>query len=113
MPARSVAPGPVWPPLIPAAFDADRVSSFVSQVPMGRAPNQDEIAPSYVVFASERMSSYSSREVLASPHRRRNPPPVTAYACRGSAGGRNSAAAIRPRTSPADIFLTRWLVFWE
>jgi NAD(P)-dependent dehydrogenase (short-subunit alcohol dehydrogenase family) len=30
-----VAPGPVWTPLNPATFDADRVSSFGSQVPMG------------------------------------------------------------------------------
>ena len=34
---NSVAPGPVWTPLIPATFDADRVGSFGAQVPMGRA----------------------------------------------------------------------------
>jgi NAD(P)-dependent dehydrogenase (short-subunit alcohol dehydrogenase family) len=44
---NSVAPGPVWTPLIPATFDADRVRSFGSQVPMGRAAHPDEIAPSY------------------------------------------------------------------
>jgi len=60
-----VAPGPVWTPLIPATFDADRVGSFGSQVPMGRAAHPDEIAPSYVFFASGRMSSYYSGEVLA------------------------------------------------
>jgi NAD(P)-dependent dehydrogenase (short-subunit alcohol dehydrogenase family) len=62
---NSVAPGPVWTPLIPATFDADRVSSFGSQTPMGRAAHPDEIAPSYVFFASGRLSSYYSGEVLA------------------------------------------------
>jgi NAD(P)-dependent dehydrogenase (short-subunit alcohol dehydrogenase family) len=61
---NSVAPGPVWTPLIPATFDADRVSSFGAQVPMGRAAHPDEIAPSYVFFASGRLSSYYSGEVL-------------------------------------------------
>jgi NAD(P)-dependent dehydrogenase (short-subunit alcohol dehydrogenase family) len=62
---NSVAPGPVWTPLIPATFDADKVSSFGQQVPMGRAAHPDEIAPSYVFFASGRLSSYYSGEVLA------------------------------------------------
>ena len=62
---NSVAPGPVWTPLIPATFDADRVSLFGAQVPMGRAAHPDEIAPSYVFFASGRLSSYYSGEVLA------------------------------------------------
>jgi len=60
-----VAPGPVWTPLIPSTFDADKVSSFGGQVPMGRAAHPDEIAPSYVFFASGRLSSYYSGEVLA------------------------------------------------
>ncbi len=62
---NSVAPGPVWTPLIPATFDEEKVSSFGAQVPMGRAAHPDEIAPSYVFFASGRMSSYYSGEVLA------------------------------------------------
>ena len=62
---NSVAPGPVWTPLIPATFNADRVGSFGEQVPMGRAAHPDEIAPSYVFFASGRLSSYYSGEVLA------------------------------------------------
>ncbi len=49
---NSVAPGPVWTPLIPATFEAEKVSSFGQQVPMGRAAHPDEIAPSYVFFAS-------------------------------------------------------------
>ena len=60
-----VAPGPVWTPLIPATFPGEKVGEFGSQVPMGRAAHPDEIAPSYVFFASGRLSSYYSGEVLA------------------------------------------------
>jgi NAD(P)-dependent dehydrogenase (short-subunit alcohol dehydrogenase family) len=62
---NSVAPGPVWTPLIPATFPGEKVGAFGSQVPMGRAAHPDEIAPSYVFFASGRLSSYYSGEVLA------------------------------------------------
>jgi NAD(P)-dependent dehydrogenase (short-subunit alcohol dehydrogenase family) len=62
---NSVAPGPVWTPLIPATLGEEKVGSFGSQVPMGRAAHPDEIAPSYVFFASGRLSSYYSEEVLA------------------------------------------------
>lgn len=60
-----VAPGPVWTPLIPATMPGEKVESFGEQVPMGRAAQPDEIAPSYVFFAANRMSSYYSGEVLA------------------------------------------------
>src|SRR5690348_7028666 len=45
---NSVAPGPVWTPLIPATLGADKARTFGQQVPMGRAAHPDEIAPSYV-----------------------------------------------------------------
>jgi NAD(P)-dependent dehydrogenase (short-subunit alcohol dehydrogenase family) len=60
-----VAPGPVWTPLIPSTMDEEKVASFGEQVPMQRAAHPDEIAPSYVFFASERLSSYYTGEVLA------------------------------------------------
>ncbi|SNT20543.1 Enoyl-(Acyl carrier protein) reductase [Streptosporangium subroseum] len=62
---NAVAPGPVWTPLIPATFPPEKVEKFSEQVPMKRAADPDEIAPSYVFFASERMSSYYTGEVLA------------------------------------------------
>jgi NAD(P)-dependent dehydrogenase (short-subunit alcohol dehydrogenase family) len=62
---NSVAPGPVWTPLIPATFPAGRVAKFGQQSPMGRAAQPDEIAPSYVFFAAPQLSSYYSGEVLA------------------------------------------------
>ncbi|MFL6074292.1 MAG: SDR family oxidoreductase [Mycobacteriales bacterium] len=62
---NAVAPGPVWTPLIPSTFSADHVRKFGQQVPMGRAAQPDEIAPSYVFFAANRLSSYYTGEVLA------------------------------------------------
>ncbi|GAA2205873.1 SDR family oxidoreductase [Nonomuraea monospora] len=62
---NAVAPGPVWTPLIPATMPQEKVESFGKQVPMGRAADPDEIAPSYVFFASNRLSSYYTGEVLA------------------------------------------------
>jgi NAD(P)-dependent dehydrogenase (short-subunit alcohol dehydrogenase family) len=62
---NSVAPGPVWSPLIPATFPPEKVESFGQQVPMQRAAQPDEIAPSYVFFASNTDSSYYTGEVLA------------------------------------------------
>lgn len=60
-----VAPGPVWTPLIPSTFTADKVEGFGKQTPMRRMGHPDEIAPSYVFFASDRLSSYYTGEVLA------------------------------------------------
>ncbi|MFC7342895.1 SDR family oxidoreductase [Saccharopolyspora griseoalba] len=60
-----VAPGPVWTPLIPATLPEEKVEGFGEQVPMQRAAHPDEIAPSYVFFASDRLSSYYTGEVLA------------------------------------------------
>jgi len=62
---NAVAPGPVWTPLIPSTFDGDSVEQFGQDVPMGRAAHPDEIAPSYVFFASGQLSSYYSGEILA------------------------------------------------
>src|SRR5947209_9071966 len=55
---NAVAPGPVWTPLIPATMPEEKVQQFGSQVPMKRAAQPDAIAPSYVFFASNRLSTY-------------------------------------------------------
>jgi NAD(P)-dependent dehydrogenase (short-subunit alcohol dehydrogenase family) len=60
-----VAPGPVWTPLIPATMESDEVESFGEHAPFGRPAQPDEIAPSYVFFAANQLSSYYSGEVLA------------------------------------------------
>lgn len=60
-----VAPGPVWTPLIPATMGGEKAAKFGQQTPMHEAAQPDEIAPSYVFFAVEQLSSYYSGEVLA------------------------------------------------
>ncbi|WP_017715928.1 SDR family oxidoreductase [Kamptonema formosum] len=60
---NGVAPGPIWTPLIPSTFPADKVESFGQQVPMGRAGQPEEIAPCYVFLASDD-SSYMSGQIL-------------------------------------------------
>ncbi|KAL5566105.1 hypothetical protein UlMin_029269 [Ulmus minor] len=61
---NGVAPGPVWTPLIPASFGEEEVEQFGSQVPMKRAGQPIEIAPSYVFLASNHSSSYITGQVL-------------------------------------------------
>ena len=60
-----VAPGPVWTPLIPATMGGEKAAKFGQQTPMNEAAQPEEIAPSYVFFAAEQLSSYYSGEVLA------------------------------------------------
>src|SRR4029079_16250376 len=45
---NAVAPGPIWTPLIPSTFPAEKVQKFVEDVPMGRAGQPAELAPCYV-----------------------------------------------------------------
>jgi NAD(P)-dependent dehydrogenase (short-subunit alcohol dehydrogenase family) len=60
---NGVAPGPVWTPLIPASFEADKVATFGSDAPMGRAAEPEEIAPSFVFLASDD-GSYFTGQIL-------------------------------------------------
>ena len=60
---NGVAPGPVWTPLIPSTFPAKEVETFGSDVPLSRAGQPEEIAPSYVFLASDD-SSYMTGQVL-------------------------------------------------
>ncbi|MGR2740311.1 SDR family oxidoreductase [Billgrantia sp. Q4P2] len=60
---NAVAPGPVWTPLIPASFPAEKVASFGGQVPMNRAGQPSEMGPAYVYLACEE-SSYMSGQTL-------------------------------------------------
>jgi NAD(P)-dependent dehydrogenase (short-subunit alcohol dehydrogenase family) len=62
--ANSVAPGPIWTPLIPSTMPGDQVASFGEQVPFGRAGQPAEVAPVYVMLASDE-SSYVSGAVIA------------------------------------------------
>lgn len=60
---NAVAPGPIWTPLIPSTFPEEKVATFGKQVPMQRAGQPEEVAPSYVFLASDD-SSYMSGQVL-------------------------------------------------
>lgn len=60
---NAVAPGPIWTPLIPASFDANKVTQFGSDTPMGRAGQPVECAGAYVFLASE-CASYITGQVI-------------------------------------------------
>ncbi|WP_202637768.1 SDR family oxidoreductase [Bailinhaonella thermotolerans] len=61
--ANSVAPGPIWTPLIPATMPEEQVKSFGRQVPMGRPGQPAELAPLYVLLASDEASYISGARV--------------------------------------------------
>jgi NAD(P)-dependent dehydrogenase (short-subunit alcohol dehydrogenase family) len=61
---NSVAPGPIWTPLIPATMPKEKVESFGTQTPLGRAGQPAEVATAFVFLASPE-SSYVTGEVLA------------------------------------------------
>jgi NAD(P)-dependent dehydrogenase (short-subunit alcohol dehydrogenase family) len=61
--ANSVAPGPIWTPLIPATMPPEKVESFGDQVPLGRAGQPAELAPVYVLLASDEASYVSGARV--------------------------------------------------
>ena len=60
---NAVAPGPIWTPLIPATFPAEKVAEFGASQPMKRPGQPNEVAPCYLFLASED-ASYMSGQVL-------------------------------------------------
>ena len=62
--ANCVAPGPIWTPLIPATMPSEKVTSFGEQVPMKRPGQPRELAPVYVMLASDE-ASYVSGATIA------------------------------------------------
>ncbi|KAL8540816.1 hypothetical protein ACS0TY_002147 [Phlomoides rotata] len=61
---NGVAPGPIWTPLIPASFSEEETANFGKEVPMKRAGQPHEVAPSFVFLASNVDSSYITGQVL-------------------------------------------------
>jgi NAD(P)-dependent dehydrogenase (short-subunit alcohol dehydrogenase family) len=60
---NAVAPGPIWTPLIPATMPPEKVEAFGEDTPLGRAGQPAELAPAYVLLASDD-ASYISGAVL-------------------------------------------------
>lgn len=62
--ANAVAPGPVWTPLIPSTMSEEKVKHFGEQVPMKRPAQPRELAPVYVMLATDE-ASYVSGATIA------------------------------------------------
>jgi len=60
---NSVAPGPIWTPLIPSTMPEDKVENFGKNVPLGRAGQPVEVAPVYVLLASDEGSYISGARI--------------------------------------------------
>lgn len=60
---NSVAPGPIWTPLIPSTMPSEKVKSFGKQSPLGRPGQPVELAPVYVMLASEEASYVSGARI--------------------------------------------------
>ncbi|WP_067858329.1 glucose 1-dehydrogenase [Nocardia shimofusensis] len=60
---NSVAPGPIWTPLIPSTMPPEKVSGFGDDVPLGRAGQPAELAQTYVLLASDDGSYISGARI--------------------------------------------------
>jgi NAD(P)-dependent dehydrogenase (short-subunit alcohol dehydrogenase family) len=60
---NAVAPGPIWTPLIPASFDAERVAKHGDSTPMKRPGQPNEVASCHVFLASDE-ASYMTGQVM-------------------------------------------------
>jgi NAD(P)-dependent dehydrogenase (short-subunit alcohol dehydrogenase family) len=60
---NGVAPGPIWTPLIPASYSAEKTSKHGTSAPMERPGQPDEVAPCYIFLASQD-ASYMSGQIL-------------------------------------------------
>ena len=58
-----VAPGPIWTPLIPATMRKEKVVKFGENVPLGRPGQPAELAPIYVMLASDEASFVSGARI--------------------------------------------------
>ena len=60
---NSVVPGPIWTPLIPATMPTEKVANFGQDTPLGRPGQPVELAPVYVLLASDEGSYISGARI--------------------------------------------------
>ena len=60
---NSVAPGPIWTPLIPSTMPPEKVEKFGGNTPLGRPGQPVELAPVYVLLASDDGSYVSGARI--------------------------------------------------
>jgi NAD(P)-dependent dehydrogenase (short-subunit alcohol dehydrogenase family) len=58
---NAVAPGPIWTPLIPSTMEAEKTTSFGQQSPLSRPGQPKELAPVFVLLASDEASYITGR----------------------------------------------------
>jgi NAD(P)-dependent dehydrogenase (short-subunit alcohol dehydrogenase family) len=61
--ANTVAPGPIWTPLIPASFPPDKVKEFGQDTTLKRPGQPAEVAPAFVFLASEDASYITGQAI--------------------------------------------------
>ena len=60
---NSVAPGPIWTPLIVSTMPSEAITHFGEQTPLGRPGQPVEVAPIYVLLASDEASYISGSRI--------------------------------------------------
>ena len=94
---NSVAPGPIWTPLIPATMPEEKVKNFGKDTPLGRAGQPAELAPVYVLLASDEGSATFQAPGSPSPAVGRSCRPPREVTATGGARGdslpRNTATS--------------------
>ena len=60
---NSVAPGPIWTPLIPSTMPPEKVEQFGTDTPLGRPGQPAELAAAYVLLASDDGSYISGARI--------------------------------------------------
>ena len=60
---NSVAPGPIWTPLIPSTMPPEQVEQFGKNTPLGRPGQPAELAAVYVLLASDEASYISGARI--------------------------------------------------
>ncbi|HUQ85288.1 MAG TPA: glucose 1-dehydrogenase [Candidatus Limnocylindrales bacterium] len=60
---NSVAPGPIWTPLIPSTFPPEKVDKFGTDTPLGRAGQPYEVALAFVFLASDDASYITGQTI--------------------------------------------------